>query len=109
LPTLGTLRCWGHPRSSCPPLLKIFVLILMVVACVIIVFSECFFLSLSLFLRFVYLFERERACAHMLVGGGTQRENPQVDSQLSAQSDVGLGPMIHGIMTGAETKSQCFS
>jgi len=33
----------------------------MVVACVIIVFSECFFLSLSLFLRFVYLFERERA------------------------------------------------
>jgi len=60
-------------------------------------------------LRFIYLFERERACAHMLVGGGTQRENPQVDSQLSAQSDVGLGPMIRGIVTGAETRSRCFN
>jgi len=46
----------------------------MVVACVIIVFSECFFLSLSLFLRFVYLFERERARVWRGRGRG-EREN----------------------------------
>ena len=49
----------------------------------------------------IYLLERERERA-----GGKKGENPQVDSMLSTEPDVGLDPRTPGIMTSAEIWSQ---
>ena len=40
------------------------------------------------------------------MGAGTERENLQEDSPLSAEPDSGLHPKIHEITTWAKTKSQ---
>ena len=43
---------------------------------------------------------------HTHLGKGVERGNLKVDTPLNLDSNTGLDPMIHDVMTGAETKSQ---
>ena len=54
------------------------------------------FSSLGFFFKILFIYLRERERATRGRGIGRERENPQADSQLSTEPNVGLNPRTLG-------------